>query len=271
MLGSKTRAALILGLAGLLVAACNPVQRQPAPPRTPAASPLRVAVPPDAPPYAFRQGNQLAGLEVDFARELAAALGRPLELLPVDFADLIPTLLAGRADLVMAGMTITPAREVRIVFSDPYLRSGLVAVMRREDAGRYPTSRSVLAVTSAIGVVTGTTGERFVREHAQRASTLVYPTALAAVDELRQRRVDVVVHDAPVGIWFVSSDEANLAVLLKPLNEEQLAWGMRQSDEALRSAVNGALARWRTDGTRRRILARWIPYWQRLEQAKATK
>jgi len=228
-------------------------------------------VPPDAPPYAFRQGNELVGLEVDFAHELAAALGRPLDVLPVAFADLVPTLLAGRADLAMAGMTITAAREVRIAFSDPYLRSGLIAIMRREDAGRYQTPRSVLEAAGQIGVVAATTGERFVRERAPYASVLVYPTALAAVTELRQRRVDLVVHDAPVGIWFVSADEANLAALLKPLDEEQLAWGLSRSDEALRTAVNGALARWRTDGTLNRILARWIPYWQRLEQGGAGK
>jgi len=43
------------------------------------------------------------------------------------------------------------------------------------------------------------------------------PTVLAAVDELRQRRLDLVVHDAPVGIWFVAADEANMAALLQPL------------------------------------------------------
>lgn len=264
MLAPKTGARLTLGLIALLLAACSPASRPAGAPRPPAASPLRVAVPPDAPPYAFMQGDKLVGLEVDFARELATALGRPLDLRAISFADLVPTLLDGRVDLLMAGMTITPAREVRIAFSDPYLHSGLIGVMRREDASRYPTPRTVLEA-GQIGVVVATTGERFVRERAPYASVQIYPTALAAVDELRQRRIDLIVHDAPVGIWFVSGDEANLAALLKPLNEENLAWGMSRSDEALRSAVNGALARWRTDGTRDRILARWIPYWQRLE------
>src|SRR6185295_18371755 len=119
MLVRKTRAGLAFALIALLIASCSSAPRAPAPPKEPATSPLRVAVPPDAPPYAFRQGNELVGLEVDFAHELAAALGRPLDVLPVAFADLVPTLLAGRADLAMAGMTITAAREVRIAFSDP--------------------------------------------------------------------------------------------------------------------------------------------------------
>jgi polar amino acid transport system substrate-binding protein len=263
---SKMRAGLIFGLATVLLVACGSTSRRPASPAAPAAPPLRVVMPSDSPPYAFYKGEGLAGLEVDFARELATALGRRLEIVPAEWVDVLPTLLAGRADMAMSGLTITPARQVRIAFSDPYLRSGLLTLMRREDTGRYMTTRAVLENTNAIGVVAETTGERFVREHVRTPSVIVYPTPLAAVTELRQRRVDVVVHDVPVAIWYAASDEANLAALLKPLNEEQLGWGMRLGDEALQSAVNGVLARWRTDGTRDRIVTRWIPYWQRLEQ-----
>ena len=264
--GAKTRANLAVVLAAALLAACSAERRAPAPERRP---PLRIAVPYDAPPYGFRRDGKLVGLEIEFASELAAGLDRPLDLLPVSWNDVIPTLLSGQTDLAMAGLTITPAREVRIAFSDPYLRSGLLALMRRDDAARYPTPRSVLETGDAIGVVAGTTGERFVREHARIASPLVYPSAAGAVTELGQRRVAVVVHDAPVVIWFVSGDEANLAALLKPLDEEQYGWGIRRGDDELRGAVNAALARWRTDGTRERILDHWIPYWRRLESAEA--
>jgi len=227
---------------------------------------LRVAVPTSSPPYAFQQGS--SGLEVDFARELAPALGRPLVLVPVEFGDLIPALRTGRADVIMAGMTVTPAREVQVAFSAPYLRSGLLAVMRREDAGRYRTVASVLGTRGGVGVVAGTTGERFARERIRLGSISVYPTADAAIRELRQGRVDLVVHDAPVGMWFVSRDEANFAALLAPLDDEQLAWAFRRDDDALRADVDRVLARWRGDGTRERILGRWLPYWQRLESAE---
>jgi ABC-type amino acid transport substrate-binding protein len=258
---------LAVCLAVMLLAACSSQQGTgPARPTEPA---LRVAVPHNSPPYAFPQEGRLVGLEVDFARELAAALGRPLALVEVEFGDIIPALRAGRADLIMAGMTITPARQVLIEFSDPYLRSGLLTVMRREDVASFKSARSVLQTSEQIGVVERTTADRFVREHAPGAPVLVYPTALAAMGELRQRRVTLVVHDAPVAIWFAAGDEANLAVLLELLNQEQLGWGLRREDEALRSTVNGLLARWRTDGTRDRILGRWVPYWQRLEAGAA--
>ena len=77
---------------------------------------------------------------------------------------------------------------------------------------------------------------------------------------------DIVIHDAPVMLWYVSSDEAGLAPVLDLLDDEPLGWAKRPGDDALRSTVNAALARWTADGTRERILARWIPYWSRLEK-----
>jgi polar amino acid transport system substrate-binding protein len=262
--GVTGRVLVCLGLATL--AACASAQRRPAAPAaTTGPGVLRVAVPVNAAPYAFRQGDAVGGMEVDFASELALALGRRLQLVEIPFAELIPALRAGRADMAMAGLTITPARQVTVAFSDPYLRSGLLTVMRREDMSRFKNARSVLQTTDPIGVVEGTTAERFVRDRAPTASILVYPSVSAAIDELRQRRVRVVVHDAPVAIWFASADEANLGVLLELLNQEQLGWAIRPDDEALRASVNDLLAQWRTDGTRARVLGRWVPYWQRLE------
>jgi ABC-type amino acid transport substrate-binding protein len=251
----------VLALAVTALAACAAKsKRAPAP----SGPPLRIGVTATSPPFSFRRGEEIVGLEVDFARELAAVLGRRLRLVELPWEDQLPALQDGRVDIIMSGMTITPARQVRIAFSEPYLRSGLLAIVRRDEVARYPTRESVLRAASSIGVVSGTTGERFVREHFS-TSVSTYPTPAGAVTELRQRRVDVFVHDAPVGLWYVSANEADLAPVLQPLNTEQLGWGMRRTDEDLRTAANSALARWRQDGTRDRILTRWVPYWTRLE------
>ena len=257
------RATLLACVALLGLGAC--AGRREAARATPAAPALRVAISSNRPPYGFRQSGELVGLEVDFARELAAALGRRPDLVEMGWEDLIPAVRDHRANILMAGMTITRARQVQIAFSDPYLRSGLLAVMRSEDVPRFRHAGNVLRTSEPVGVTAGTTAERFVREQVPGASVMVYPTPRAAMNELRQRRVALVVNDAPVAIWFAGGDEANLGVLLELLDEEQIGWGLPRDDETLRSAVNEALARWRTDGTRDRILGRWVRYWQRLE------
>src|SRR5262249_16286035 len=203
--------------------------------------------------------------------ELAAALGRRLEVLEVDWESIITTLRDGHVDMIMGGMTITPARQVQVAFSDPYLRSGLLALMRREDASRFKKVAHATRPTHQVGAISGRTAERFVREPAPDAQPTVYRTVTAAINELHQRRVSLLIHDAPVAIWFAGGDEANLAVLLQLLDQEDLGWAMARDNDALRTAVNQVLARWRTDGTRDRILSRWVPYWQRLETTPAAR
>jgi len=272
MLARRLRIALALGIAIATLAGC--ATRRPAGGSTskPAAgAPLRVGVAPNSPPFAFRQEGGLVGLEIDFAQELTRALGRPLELRSMEWDDLIRGLGENQIDIIMSGMTITRARQVRVAFSDPYLISALIAVVRRGEAPAYPTAQSVLDTRGSIGVVANTTGERLVRERAPLASISVYQTIRAAIEELRQRRVDAVVHDAAVILSFVSANEAELAPVLHPFDREPLGWGVRHQDDALRTAVNALLARWRTDGTRERILSRWIPYWSRLETEAATQ
>ena len=267
MLGRRRRIAVGLMMAMLAAQGCATQSSGGSGGSRPAAgAPLRVGVSSDSPPFVYRQGDRLTGLDVDFALALGEALGRPVRFVDLQWTDQTRTLVDGRTDLIMSGMTVTRARQVRIAFSDPYLTSGLIALIRRREASSYRSRAQVLATDDRVGVIEGTTGERFVRDQMPSATTSVYPTVNAAVTELLQRRIDLVIHDAPILLWSVGANEADLDFVRQPLNEEQIAWGLRQGDEELRGAVNGVLARWRADGTLDRMLTRWLPYWQRLER-----
>jgi ABC-type amino acid transport substrate-binding protein len=256
------RAALAL----LLLASCT----SPPPPKpVPHIEPLRAGIALTSPPYGFVRGDEFAGMEVDFARALAQQLQKPVQLVEMAWRDLIPALQAGHIDMIMSGMSVTRAREAAIGFTQPYLRSGLIPLVRRDDVLRRREPGRGFRCGSGIGVSAGTTAERFVREHCPH-DAVVYPAIGDAVDELKQRRIDTVVTDAPIVMWYVSQDEANLALLLEPLDSEDLAWGVRRDDEALRADLDGAIAVWRTDGTRAHILSRWIAYWQELEEREAS-
>lgn len=262
-----TLTAIALGIAAVTLIGCasssKPAPRgTPMPPPGPAA--LVVGVTSDSPPYAARKGDELYGMEVDFARVLAEQLQRPLTFVDMRFSELIPALLADRVDIIMAGMTVTRARELRLAFTDPYLRSGLVAVMRRGEMGKYKSPSVVTQAAVVVGVVETTTGDKFAREHMNASQVIVYPTALAAMDELRNNRVDLVITDAPIAAWFVSRYEADLGVLTQPLNEEPLAWALRRDDPELLSATNAALKNLERDGTLQRILSAWVPFWRQL-------
>lgn len=247
-----SRLAFVLAL---VVAGCSSQRASDPPP--PSAPPLRVGVSPDTAPYVFFRGDQIAGLEIDFAVELAHAFGRPLQLVPLQWQDQIPALVDGRTDVIMSGMSITPAREGVVAFAEPYLRTTLQALIRREDVERYPTPDALIASSPRIGVQKGTTGEAFVRERRPHENIVLYTRTRDAVIELRNRRIDVFVSDAPVIAAMASIYEGELTAFPQRFGAESIAWAFRPQDGELRAASDQVLAAWKKDGTLAHIFAAW--------------
>lgn len=224
------------------------------PPRQPV---LRVGVTPDSAPYVFVAQDRYAGIEIDFAGRLAAALGRPLEIVPVPWDEQIPSLLAGRTDVIMSGMSITPDRAARVAFGAPYLTTSLQAVVRREDAERWPTPEALLRTSPRIGVKRGTTGEALVRQRRPDEDIVLYRQSRDAITELANHRIDVYVSDAPVIHAAVTRYAPTLVAYPRVVGEQSLAWAFRPGDADLRGAANAVLQRWRADGTLRHVIDAW--------------
>jgi polar amino acid transport system substrate-binding protein len=264
-MGGATKRAALLGL--LAVLGCTSPRSAVTGPR-PMQSMLRVGVSPDAPPIVFMRDGRIVGVEPDLAQALSDQSRRPLALIPMEFNALIPALLDGRIDAIMSGMSVTPAREVRVAFADPYMRGGLLPGCRRSDAAKYPTRASILSTGGNVGVRSGSTAESWAQANLPYANVAVYPSIADAARELSQGRLDLIISDAPQVAWAVSEHAGTLQVLRVLLTQEDIAWAFRRDDAALRGAANAALASMRQDGRLHAILQRWIPYLDQLERAR---
>jgi polar amino acid transport system substrate-binding protein len=227
---------------------------------------LRVGVSPDAPPIAFHRDGRIVGIEPDLGQALVDHFRRPLVLVAMDWESLIPALLDGRIDAIMSGMTVTPAREVRVAFSDPYMRSGLAAATRRGDLPKYKSRDAIVRASANVGVRGGSTAESWARSNLTFANVASYPSITDAARELSQGRLDLIVSDIPQIAWAVSEFSSNVQVVRVRLTQEDIAWAFRPQDTRLRDAANVALAGWRRDGRLHAILLRWIPYLDDLDR-----
>src|SRR5262245_7559694 len=157
------RAILVLAAAGLAACTVGP----PIPPEPGLPGEIRVGVTSSYPPIIFRLGGPttgtIAGVEADLARRLGQAVGRPVRFIEVRWEEQIDMLLRRRTDIIMSGMSVTQARQVRISFAEPYLETGQAVAMRIEDATRYNSREKLVASSPTIGVIEGTTGEVFVQ------------------------------------------------------------------------------------------------------------
>jgi ABC-type amino acid transport substrate-binding protein len=224
------------------------------------ANVLRVGVAPYYPPIIFRQDGMIAGVEADLAQRLAKELGKQVQFVEVRRQELIPKLIAGKTDIIMSGMSITKARKVRVDFADQYLKSGLLPMMRFEDSARYDSNESIRQEILSIGVVAGTTSEVYIRKNFPNAVRIAaFPKAGDGAVSLKDRAIDIFVHDAPSIMWLVSENETHLTSHWEPLNTEYLAWGIRRDDQEFLNQVNDILKKWKNDGTLNRMLLKWLP------------
>lgn len=221
---------------------------------------LRVGVSPDYPPVAFESEGKIVGIEADLAAIMANSLGRSLQFERYAFPDLLPALERGEIDVVMSGMSITPEREDRVRFTEPYMEAGQLALIRSAEIAKFGRIQKIRRAGARVGYERGTRGEELVARILTRSSSFGFDDVEAGIRSLRANRIDYFVHDAPT-IWSFAGDPKNrdLHGLYKPLTREYLAWAVHRNDPRLLSQLNSTLAHWKQEGMIEPIVDRWIP------------
>jgi ABC-type amino acid transport substrate-binding protein len=225
---------------------------------------LRVGISTNSPPIAYKENNKIVGLEVDLAKGLADFTGRQLKLIRLNWKDQIPSLLDKKTDIIMSGMSITEARRYRISFTDPYMVSGQISLIRRVDRGKFLVGMTdLLSPAVRLGTVTGTTGDFLIQEIKAKGARTQFPTSAKAVKALLAGKLDAFVYDLP-GILYLASmytDEGLIPVTI-PLTREYLAWGVRPDDQELLNSANSYLKSISDQAILTETIQRWIPYYK---------
>lgn len=226
---------------------------------------LRVGVSANAPPMAFKRGNALTGLEIDFASQLSTFLGKEIRFVELDWDKQIPALEEGKIDIIMSGMTITSQRQYRVAFAKPYLRSGQIFLVRAPDARKYAGGiYTLMGGKPAIGTITGTTGDYFITNAIAKPNVERFSTSSNAVSALIQGDIDVFVHDAPIICHYAAINEADqLVPILQMGTEEYLAWAVNKQDTELLNQLNQFVQVSGQNGALQATISKWIPFLNR--------
>lgn len=230
-----------------------------------AAERLRIATEGNYPPFSFTdEQGQLAGFDVDIARELCHRLKKECEIVAVPWDELLPGLAAGRYDVIVASMSKTPERERQAEFTDPYYRTRDVFT-GRSDAGvshiSPETVRGKILTTQA-----GTIYADYLRDRYQGVATLRFvktmPDAFAAV---AGQEADFALSDNLSAFQFMRSDAGQaLDIIGAPISIGEIVEAchlqVRKGDLRLRDSLNAALRELWLDGTHHKINARYFPF-----------
>ena len=206
------------------------------------------------PPYEMTtDAGTIEGIDVDTAQAIAEKLGLELQIDDMDFDAALLSVQQGKADIAMAGITVTDERMAVMSFSNSYA-TGIQSVIVPE--GSDIASVDDLA-GKKIGTQRGTTGYLYCSDDFGEDAVVAYDNGLTAVQALNNGQVDAVVIDNEPAKAYVESNPG-LKILDTSYAEEDYAIGMNKSNTALLEAVNAALEELKADGTLQSIVDKYI-------------
>ncbi len=236
------------------------------------------------PPYEYKEGDQIVGIDAEIAAAIADKLGMKLEIVDVDFDAVLTGVAEGKYQMGMAGITVTEDRQKNMDFSNTYATGIQVIIVK--DGSEITDLDSIFNFDEEgnpvslknpdmkVGVQQNTTGDIYsssaisgwgfndldendaiVTDRVQR-----YKTGAEAVEALKTGKVDCVIIDNEPAKSFVKANEG--IHILEGENEyavEDYAICVKKGNSELLEKINQALADLKADGTIDKIVNKYIP------------
>ena len=211
------------------------------------------------PPYEFYDGKEVVGIDAEIAAAIAKELGMKLEIEDIDFDSIISTVQGGKADMGMAGMTVTEERLKNINFSESYATGIQVVIVKEGSDIKSVDDLFADGASYSIGVQTGTTGDIYVSDDSEGTALTVerFNNGNDAVLALANGQIDCVIIDNEPAKAFVAK-QTGLTILDTAYAEEEYAIAVAKDNTELLDQINAALDKLTEDGTIQAIVDKYI-------------
>ena len=206
------------------------------------------------PPYEYKEGGEFLGIDVECAKKIGEKLGKEVEILDIAFDTLIPTVLSGKADFAMAGMTVTEDRLKNVDFSTTYQNAVQAIIVTKDSA--IATADDLK--NKLIGVQTGTTGDIYCTGDFGDAALKRYSKITDGVQALKVGQIDAVVIDDQVAKTLVEQDPDSFKILDTPYAKEEYAIAVKKGNTELLNQINAAIEEMKSNGELEAIVSKYI-------------
>lgn len=188
-------------------------------------------------PYEYRDSNGIVGVDVDIAREIAASMGKELEIKDVAFDSLINELNSGKADFAAAGMSISEERKKEVDFSIEYVSSKQVIVVRKD----YNKIKSVNDLNGkTISVQLGSIADSYVSKNYKNSKIIRQKKFLSAAEDVKAKKADCIVMDELPAKELVKNN-SELTILSIELFTDKYAIAVKKGNTELLNKINEVL------------------------------
>lgn len=207
--------------------------------------------------------GELEGFDIDYARLLCEKMNVTCTFVAQDWDGIIPALLAGKYDVIIAGMSATDERRQKVAFSKSYavLPPAFIAGKKVASADISPAALR----GRTIGTQSSTIHANFLEKHYGGSTIKLYPTQEEANLDLENGRLDYIVADKVVLLEFLNGRGKTCCkhvADVKPepaIHGDGIAAAFRKEDTALRTMFDQAIEDSLKDGTHEKAAAKWFP------------
>ncbi|MBR1729697.1 MAG: amino acid ABC transporter substrate-binding protein [Selenomonadaceae bacterium] len=216
------------------------------------------------PPFGFKDDSgKFVGFDIDLAKETMKRLNYEVEFKAIDWANKQQELDSGNIDMIWNGLEITDERKENILFTKPYLNSGLIVFTLKNRQEKIIDKNSL--VGKIIGLQKDSTGEMHLNNDENLKNSLqeikLYADAPNALEDLKNGKIDAAICDEMNGIYYIF--QHNLKNDIEVTNifigeKGDIAVGFRKNDTALRDEVQKTLDEMIKDGTAKKISEQWF-------------
>jgi ABC-type amino acid transport substrate-binding protein len=207
--------------------------------------------------YHDEKTNKIIGYDIDVAEAIAKKIGVPLVVQEMQFTGLIPSLQNGQADFVIAAMYITPARREVVDFADPYMDTGMVVAVRKDDNSiKGPDDLK----GKVVGVKTGATSEKVVQDMNEKGAKITIKSYKETVDyllDLQNGRLDAAVNDLLNQLEY-NKVNPTVKVVGEPFTKAQLGIAVKKGDKELVDLINSVLKELKQNGEADKLYKKWL-------------
>lgn len=222
------------------------------------AETLRIGTEGAYPPWNYIDENtgKLAGYEIDLGNAICERIKYECEFVQNDWDSIIPNLVAGNYDIIMAGMSVTEERKKTISFSDDYHPPEPSRYVAAADSDyNFDNLKGV-----RIGVQTATMQADYLEENLSGDNTIVtYKIADQSIADLVAGNIDILFANSNYLDPIVATMDDYKTVGPDVAIGGGTAGGMRQADEALRNTINEALTELKAEGVVDKLIAEYFP------------
>jgi polar amino acid transport system substrate-binding protein len=217
---------------------------------------LNVGAYPSNPPFEFKtESGAFEGFEVDIVNDAAKRIGMTTNIADYGFQALFAGTTSGRIDVAISSITITAERLKSQSFTQPYYDADM-GIATKTDS---PIQRVADLKGKTIGVLSGSTGETWTKEHQQSdgfGEVKGYNTQQDLLLDLGNGRVDAAISDVP-GMEYAFTRMTGLTVKDRIKTGEQYGL-MMTKDHPMLEKLNKALGEMKKDGTMESIHKKWF-------------